>query len=348
MSKGWSGQGQKGIHRSGDGVWGKVIPNPKLKLLDQVREVMRLKHYSIRTERSYCDWIRRYIHFHKMRLREELTQDAKAKMELFLSDLAVNGQVAASTQNQAFNALLFLYREVLDQPLDSIQAVRADRPVRVPVVLTKDETRRVILAMSGTTQLVVKLLYGSGLRRLEALRLRVQDVDLEMKQVTVRDGKGAKDRYTTLAEALIPVLREHLEKVRLRHQEDLKVGFGSVYLPGALERKYPNAAREWRWQYVFPARDLSKDPRTGVMRRHHLDEATIHRAIKTAVARVGIQKSVSSHTFRHSFATHGLQAGADIRTIQELLGHEDVSTTMIYTHVMGQGGCGMKSPLDGL
>jgi integron integrase len=283
-----------------------------------------------------------------MRLREELTQDAKAKMELFLSDLAVNGQVAASTQNQAFNALLFLYREVLNQPLDSIQAVRADRPVRVPVVLTKDETRRVILAMSGTTQLVVKLLYGSGLRRLEALRLRVQDVDLEMKQVTVRDGKGAKDRYTTLAEALIPVLREHLEKVRLRHQEDLKVGFGSVYLPGALERKYPNAAREWRWQYVFPARDLSKDPRTGVMRRHHLDEATIHRAIKTAVARVGIQKSVSSHTFRHSFATHGLQAGADIRTIQELLGHEDVSTTMIYTHVMGQGGCGMKSPLDGL
>jgi integron integrase len=348
MSKGWSGQGQKGIHRSGDEVWGKVIPNPKLKLLDQIREVMRLKHYSIRTERSYCDWIRRYIHFHKMRLREELTQDAKAKMELFLSDLAVNGQVAASTQNQAFNALLFLYREVLNQPLDSIQAVRADRPVRVPVVLTKDETRRVILAMSGTTQLVVKLLYGSGLRRLEALRLRVQDVDLEMKQVTVRDGKGAKDRYTTLAEALIPVLREHLEKVRLRHQEDLKVGFGSVYLPGALERKYPNAAREWRWQYVFPARDLSKDPRTGVMRRHHLDEATIHRAIKTAVARVGIQKSVSSHTFRHSFATHGLQAGADIRTIQELLGHEDVSTTMIYTHVMGQGGCGMKSPLDGL
>jgi integron integrase len=348
MSKGWPGQGQKGIHRSGDGVWSKVIPNPKLKLLDQVREVMRLKHYSIRTERCYCDWIRRYIHFHKMQLREELTQDAKAKMELFLSDLAVNGQVAAATQNQAFNALLFLYREVLHQTLDDIQAVRAARPVRVPVVLTKDETRRVIMAMSGTTQLVVKLLYGSGLRRLEALRLRVQDVDLEMKQVTVRDGKGAKDRYTTLAEALIPVLREHLEKVRLIHQEDLKLGFGAVYLPGALERKYPNAAREWRWQYVFPARDLSKDPRSGQMRRHHLDEATIHRAIKTAVARVGIQKSVSSHTFRHSFATHGLQAGADIRTIQELLGHEDVSTTMIYTHVMGQGGCGMKSPLDAL
>jgi integron integrase len=348
MSKTWSGQGQKGNPGSGERVWARIIPNPKLKLLDQCREVMRLKHYSIRTERCYCDWIRRYIHFHKMRLREELTQEPKAKMELFLSDLAVNGQVAAATQNQAFNSLLFLYREVLGVAVDGVEAVRADRPVRVPVVLTKEETRRVFLAMSGTTQLVVKLLYGGGLRLLEGLRLRVQDVDLEMKQITVRDGKGAKDRYTTLAEVLIPALREHLEKVRLTHQEDLQLGFGAVYLPGALERKYPKAAREWRWQYVFPARLLSKDPRSGQMRRHHLDEATIHRAIKTAVARVGIQKSVSSHTFRHSFATHGLQGGADIRTIQELLGHEDVSTTMIYTHVMGQGGCGMKSPLDSL
>jgi len=346
MSKAWPRQGQK--CGTGGRILGQVVPNPKLKLLDQVREVMRLKHYSLRTERSYCDWIRRYIHFHKMRLREELTQEPKAKIELFLSDLAVNGKVAVATQNQAFNALLFLYREALGVAVEGIEAVRADRPVRVPVVLTKDETRRVILAMSGTTQLVVKLLCGSGLRLLEALRLRVQDVDFEMKQITVRDGKGAKDRYTMFAEVLIPVLREHLEKVRLRHQEDLKMGFGAVYLPGALERKYPKAAREWRWQYVFPARDLSRDPRSGQIRRHHLDEATIHRAIKTAVARVGIQKSVSSHTFRHSFATHGLQGGADIRTIQELLGHEDVSTTMIYTHVMGQGGCGMKSPLDSL
>lgn len=346
MSKAWACQGRK--WGSGVKVYGQVVPNPKLKLLEQVREVMRLKHYSIRTERSYGDWIRRYIHFHRMKLRDELFADPKARMELFLSDLAVNGKVAAATQNQAYNALLFLYREVLGEAIAGIDAVRADRPVRVPVVLTKDETRRVILAMSGTTQLVVKLLYGSGLRLLEALRLRVQDVDLEMKQVTVRDGKGAKDRYTMFAEVLIPVLREHLEKVRLRHQEDLRMGFGAVYLPGALERKYPQAAREWRWQYVFPARDLSKDPRSGQIRRHHLDEATIHRAIKTAVARVGIQKSVSSHTFRHSFATHGLQGGADIRTIQELLGHEDVSTTMIYTHVMGQGGCGMKSPLDSL
>jgi integron integrase len=348
MSRPWAGQGQKGVYRPKDIVLGKIIPNPKLKLLDQVREVMRIKHYSIRTERCYCDWIRRYIHFHKMRLREELCQEPKAKMELFLSDLAVNGRVAAATQNQAFKSLLFLYREVLDQTIEGVSAVRADRPVRVPVVLTQDETRRVILAMSGTTQLVVKLLYGSGLRLLEGLRLRVQDVDLEMKQVTVRDGKGAKDRYTTLAGVLVPVLREHLAAVRLRHQEDLKNGYGAVYLPGALDRKYPNAAREWRWQYVFPARDLSKDPRSGQVRRHHLDEATIHRAIKAAVARVGIHKSVSSHTFRHSFATHGLQGGADIRTIQELLGHADVSTTMIYTHVMGQGGCGMKSPLDSL
>jgi integron integrase len=351
MKRDWKGQDQSGESGSGkskDGVWGKVIPNPKLKLMDQVREVMRLKHYSIRTERCYCDWVRRYIRFHRMLKREELTQGAEAKMELFLSDLAVNGQVAASTQNQAFNSLLFLYREVLHQPLQGVDAVRADRPVRVPVVLTKDETRRVILAMSGTTQLVVKLLYGGGLRLLEALRLRVQDVDLGMKQVTVRDGKGAKDRYTPLAEVLVPVLREHLEAVRLRHQEDLRLGFGAVYLPGALDRKYPNAAREWRWQYVFPARDLSVDPRSGLKRRHHLDEATLHRAIKAAVARAGIAKSVSSHTFRHSFATHGLQRGDDIRTIQEVLGHEDVSTTMIYTHVMGRGGCGMKSPLDSL
>ena len=349
MGKGWKGQGQYGSGKGkGDGAWASVIPNPKLKLMDQIREVMRLKHYSIRTERCYCDWIRRYIRFHKMRAREELSQDSKAKMELFLSDLAVNGQVAASTQNQAFNSLLFLYREVLHQTVEGVDAVRADRPVRVPVVLTQEETGRVFRAMSGTTQLVVRLLYGSGLRLLEALRLRVQDLDFGMKQVTVRDGKGAKDRYAPLAEVLIGPLQEHLESVRLRHQEDLKKGFGAVYLPGALDRKYPNAAREWRWQYVFPARDLSMDPRSGVMRRHHLDEVTIHRAIKTAVARVGIHKSVSSHTFRHSFATHGLQGGADIRTIQEVLGHDDVSTTMIYTHVMGQGGCGMKSPLDNL
>ena len=322
-----------------------IVPNPKLKLLDQVREVMRLKHYAIRTEKAYCDWIKRYVKFHKMRSREEL-QPAEAKMELFLSSLAVEGQVAASTQNQAFNALLFLYREILHQMLENIQAVRADRPVRVPTVLTPEEVKRVIEAMSGTTQLVAKLLYGSGLRLMEGLRLRVQDLDFEMKQLTVRDGKGAKDRFTVLAEGVIPALREHLANVKLTHQEDLAAGNGAVYLPGALDRKYLKAAREWGWQYVFPARDLSTDPRSGVVRRHHLDEATINKAIKAAVARVGIAKRVSSHTLRHSFATHALQRGADIRTIQELLGHNDVSTTMIYTHVLRQGGGGMKSPLD--
>ena len=335
---GWMRQeGRRGIEG--------IIPNPKLKLLDQVREVLRLKHYSIRTETCYCDWIRRYVRFHKLRSRDELN-GGEAKIELFLSDLAVNGHVAASTQNQAFNALLFLYRLVLHQDLQNIQAVRADRPVRVPVVLTAEEAKQVIASMGGVPQLVVKLLYGSGLRLMEALRLRVKDLDFEMKQLTVRDGKGSKDRYTVLAESVIPALREHLVAVQLVHAQDLRQGGGSVFMPGALDRKYPNAAREWRWQYVFPASHLSTDPRSGKVRRHHIDEVTIHRAIKVAVSRVGLTKRVSSHTFRHSFATHALQRGADIRTIQELLGHQDVSTTMIYTHVLRQGGSGMKSPLD--
>jgi integron integrase len=322
-----------------------VIPNPKHKLLDQIREVMRLKHYSIRTERTYCEWVRRYVRFHQMKGREEMLP-AEPKMEAFLSSLAVDGKVAVSTQNQAFNALLFVYREVLHVQVGKIDSVRATRPVRVPSVLTADEARRVIQALSGISQLVVKLIYGSGLRLLEALRLRVQDLDFEMRQLTVRDGKGAKDRYTVLPEAVIPALREQLARVKLLHQEDLQAGYGAVYLPGALDRKYPGAPREWGWQYVFPARGLATDPRTGIVRRHHIDEAGVQHAIKAAVARVGIAKRVSSHTFRHSFATHLLQRGSDIRTIQELLGHNDVSTTMIYTHVIKQGGGGTKSPLD--
>lgn len=346
MQDGENGQLEKALRlQSGRVGHDLVVPNPKLKLLDQVREVLRLRHYSIRTEQTYCDWIRRYIRFHRMKSREELLPGT-GKVEAFLSDLAVNGKVAASTQNQAFNALLFLYREVLHEPFENVQAVRAKRPIRVATVLTPEEVKRVIEAMSGTPQLVAKLLYGSGLRLMEGLRLRVKDLDFEMKQLTVRDGKGAKDRYTVLAEGIIPALREHLAGVRLTHEEDLRAGGGAVYLPGALDRKYPNAAREWGWQYVFPARDLSRDPRSGVVRRHHLDEATINKAIKVAVVRVGIAKHASSHTFRHSFATHALQRGADIRTIQELLGHNDVSTTMIYTHVLRQGGSGMKSPLD--
>jgi len=324
-----------------------ITPNPKLKLLDQVREVMRLKHYSFRTERAYTDWIRRFVKFHAMKCREDM-HPAREKMELFLSDLAVNGQVAAATQNQAFNALLFLYREVLHTPLEGVQAVRAQRPVTVPTVLTPEEVKKVMSAMSGQPLLVVKLIYGSGLRLMEALRLRVKDVDFEMNQVTVHDGKGAKDRFTVLPESLKPALREHLEGVRLTHAEDLREGFGAVHLPGALERKWPGAAREWGWQYVFPARGRSLDPRTGVARRHHLDEATVNKAIKATLVRAGIVKNVSSHTFRHSFATHLLQRGSDIRTIQELLGHNDVSTTMIYTHVLNRGGRGVQSPLDAI
>ncbi len=323
----------------------RIIPNPKLKLLDQVREVLRLKHYSIHTERSYCDWARRYVQFHGMKSRDDL-KDGEAKIEQFLSNLAVRGKVAASTQNQAFNALIFLYREVLGLELGTIEALRTDRPVRVPVVLTPEEVKQTVTTLSGTPQLAVKLLYGSGLRLMEVLRLRVKDVDFGMKQITVRDGKGAKDRYTVLAEGVIPVLQEHLSRVKLTHEEDLRAGQGEVYLPDALERKYPKAAKEWNWQYVFPARGFSTDPRSGVVRRHHVDEATINKAIKAAAARVGITKRVSSHTFRHSFATHALQRGADIRTVQELLGHNDVSTTMIYTHVLRVGGAGMKSPLD--
>ena len=312
--------------------------------MDQVKEVMRLRHYAIRTEQCYCDWIRRYIKFHGMRSRDELS-DARGKVEAFLSDLAVNSNVSASTQNQAFNALLFLYREILGQPFENVQAVKATRPVRVPVVLTV-EARDVITAMSGVPQLVVKLIYGSGLRLLEALRLRVQDIDFSMKQITVRDGKGAKDRFTVLAESVITPLREHLERVRLTHERDLREGGGSVYLPWAMERKYASAASEWKWQYVFPARDLSTDPRSGRIQRHHVDEATVQKAIRAAVLRRSLTKRATSHTFRHSFATHALQRGADIRTIQELLGHNDVSTTMIYTHVLRTGGNGMKSPLD--
>jgi len=343
------------IHKESQGVSSttptpvveSVIPNPNLQLLDQMREVLRVKHYSIRTERAYSDWVRRYVRFHQMRCREDLLP-AEPKIETFLTDLAVKANVAVSTQNQAFNALLFLYREVLHTPLGNIDSVRATRPVRVPTVLTAEEVRQVVGAMSGTPQLVVKLLYGGGLRLLEALRLRIQDLDFGMKQLTVRDGKGAKDRYTVLPESVIPALKEHLERVKLTHQEDLRAGYGAVYLPGALDRKYPAAPREWVWQYVFPARNLSTDPRSQLTRRHHLEEATVQRAIKIAVGRTGIAKRISSHTFRHSFATHLLQRGSDIRTIQELLGHSNVSTTMIYTHVLKQGAGGLKSPLDSL
>ena len=307
------------------------------KLLDQVRDFMRLKHYSIHTERTYCEWIKRYIFFHKMVSREDL-KNGEEKIEKFLTHLAVAENVAPSTQNQAMNALVFLYKKVLKQSLnEEINAVRAAKKTNVPVVLTRDEVRGIIPLLKGDAQLVVKLLYGSGLRIMEALRLRVHDIDYAMKQLTVRSGKGAKDRITTFPESVIPLLENHLRKVKLLHEQDLAQGYGKVYLPYALARKYPHADSEWGWQYVFPSSQLSRDPRTAIIRRHHIDPSVVNKAIKIVVKKLGLKKTISAHTFRHSFATHLLERGTDIRTIQALLGHKDVSTTMIYTHVLQLG-----------
>ena len=325
----------------------KNIPKHR-KLLDEVRDVMRLHHYSIHTERTYCDWIKRYIRYHSMISRQDLIE-GEAKIEAFLTHLAVDKDVAPSTQNQAMNALVFLYKRVLKQSLDQeINAVRATRKINIPVVMTREEVAQVIALMEGVPQLVVKLLYGSGLRIMEAARLRVQDIDYNFKQITVRSGKGAKDRITTFPISVIPLLQNHLAKVRVIHNRDLDQGYGEVYMPNALARKYPNAPKEWNWQYVFPARNISVDPRGGKVRRHHVDPSVVNKAIKAAVHKAGLTKRISAHTFRHSFATHLLQRGTDIRTIQALLGHKDVATTMIYTHVLQQGGQSVLSPLDDL
>jgi integron integrase len=318
------------------------------KLLQEIRTVLRLHHYSIHTERAYVEWVIRFIRFHRMQSRTALFP-AEPKIEAFLTDLAVHGNVAAATQNQAMNALVFLYKRVLHHPLqDRINAIRAAKKVTVPVVMTRDEVAAIIALLDGTPQLVAKLLYGSGLRIMEAVRLRVKDIDYQMRQLTVRSGKGDKDRFTTFPATLAPLLQNHLVRVKTLHQQDLAQGHGEVYLPYALERKYPHAPKEWGWQYVFPSRDVSVDPRSGIARRHHVDPSVINKAIKAAVRRAGLTKPISAHTFRHSFATHLLQRGTDIRTIQQLLGHNDVTTTMIYTHVLQQGGQGVLSPLDDL
>ena len=280
--------------------------------------------------------------------REDLFP-TEPKIEAFLADLAMNGNVAPATQNQAMNALVFLYKRVLNHAMEgSINAVRADKKINVPVVMTREEVAAVISLMDGTAQVVAKLLYGSGLRIMEAVRLRVKDIDYQMKQLTVRAGKGDKDRFTTFPATLTPLLQNHLAGVKTLHQQDLAQGHGETYLPHALARKHPNAAQEWGWQYVFPARNLSVDPRSGITRRHRVDPSVINKAIKVAVRRAGLTKQISAHTFRHSFATHLLQRGTDIRTIQQLLGHNDVATTMIYTHLLQQGGLGVPSPLDDL
>jgi integron integrase len=317
-------------------------PAPK-KLLDQVRDAIRLKHYSIRTEQAYVNWIKRYIHFHNVRHPADM---GAPEVQAFLTHLAVEGNVAASTQNQALSALLFLYNVVLHQDLGPIDAMRAKKPKRLPSVLTKEEVHRVLGHMSGTHLLMAKLLYGSGLRLMECLRLRVKDLDFAQCQILVRDGKGEKDRVTILPESVVVPLQDHLRIVKRTHEEDLAKGYGAAYLPYALERKYPNAEREWIWQYVFPANRLSVDPRSGIVRRHHVHESSLQKAVRAAAQATGIPKRISPHTFRHSFATHLLEAHYDIRTVQELLGHKDVKTTMIYTHVLNRGGLAVRSPLD--
>ena len=318
----------------------------KPKLLDQLRAAIRVRHYSIRTEESYVRWAREFILFHHMRHPQEM---GEAEVSKFLTHLAVNQKVTASTQNQALSALLFFYRNVLKRELGQFQNVeKAKRPQRLPLVFTREEVRAVLAQLEGTERLMASLLYGAGLRLMECLRLRTKDLDFSYRQIVVRDGKGQKDRVTPLPDALIKPLERHLEKVKSIHAGDLKAGFGEVYLPDALERKYPNASKEWGWQYVFPSSKRSVDPRSGVVRRHHQDENTLQRAVGAAVRRAGLIKPGSCHTFRHSFTTHLLEDGYDIRTVQELLGHQDVRTTMIYTHVMNKGGKGVRSPLDSI
>jgi len=316
------------------------------RLLDQVRGKIRLKHYSLRTEQTYLDWIKRFIlHFGKRHPREL----GAPEVEVFLTHLAVAGKVAASTQNQAKSALLFLYREVLEIELPWLDNVeRAKAPKRLPVVLTRAEVQSLLVRLEGTSWLVANLLYGAGLRITEGLRLRVKDVDFARCEILVRDGKGFKDRVTMLPSVLADPLQVHLRRVKALHQEDLVAGYGAVFLPYALERKYPQAAKEWGWQYMFPSAKLSADPRSNVVRRHHLQDVAIQRALKQAVRDAGLAKPATPHTLRHSFATHLLESGYDIRTVQELLGHADVRTTMIYTHVLNKGGRGVVSPLDNL
>ena len=316
----------------------------KPKLLDQVREQIRLRHYSIRTEAVYLEWVKRYIRFHKYRHPQEM---GGPEVEAFLSDLAVRRDVSASTQNQALSAILFLYKQVLQIELPWMDGViRARRPQRLPVVLTREEVASVLAELDGTLWLIASLLYGSGMRLMEALRLRVKDVEFSRLEILIRDGKGQKDRVTMLPRKLAAPLELHLQRVRALHEQDLQEGYGRANLPHALARKYPNAAAEWGWQFVFPSANRSIDPRSGGIFRHHLHEKTIQRSVRNAVRRVGLHKPATPHTLRHSFATHLLESGQDIRTVQELLGHSDVKTTQIYTHVLNRGGLAVLSPLD--
>lgn len=316
-----------------------------VRLLDSVRQAVRLRHYSYRTEKAYVDWIRRYVLFHGKRHPRDM---GGHEVTEFLSHLASSRQVAAATQAQALAALLFLYKHVLKVDLPWLEnVIRARRPKRLPTVLREEEAKRVIANVSAPYSLVAGLLYGSGLRLLEALRLRIKDVDFYHRRIMIRDGKGFKDRVTVLPDSMLEPLKHHLVQVRLLHEQAMRLGYGGVELPHALSRKCPRASTAWGWQYVFPATRPSVDPRSGVSRRHHIMEDTIQRRVREAARKAGIEAPVSPHTFRHSFATHLLEDGYDIRTVQELLGHKDVSTTQIYTHVMAPGTSSVRSPLDG-
>jgi integron integrase len=314
------------------------------KLLELARAEIRRRFYSIRTEQAYLYWIKQFILFHNKRHPSEVGHGGVTE---FLSHLVIHKDVAASTQNQAFSAILFLYRDVLKQPLQPLDGVeRAKRPEKLPVVFSRQEISAILAQLEASKWLIASLLYGSGLRLMECLRLRVKDLDFDYAQIVVRDGKGAKDRVTVLPATLRGPLQGHLVRVRALHEQDLKSGYGRVYLPHALARKYSNASREWCWQYVFPSARMSVDPRSGARRRHHVAETAIQKAVSMAIRRAGVSKPGSCHTFRHSFATHLLEAGYDIRTVQELLGHKEVCTTLIYTHVLNKGGKGVKSPLE--
>ena len=314
------------------------------KLLDQVRNLIRAKHYSLRTEEAYVGWIRQFILFHEKRHPKDMGEN---EISAFLTHLAVKRNVAASTQNQAFNALLFLYRNVLGMEFGVLDNVtRAKKPRKLPVVFTKEEIKEIITQLEGYKWIMAQLMYGAGLRVMECVRLRVKDIDFGYRQIIVRSGKGNKDRVTMLPEIASDPLKRHLEKVKAIHERDIKAGFGTVHLPYALSRKYKNADRSWAWQYAFPASKRAIDPRSGIERRHHIHESVIQRAVKQAIRSAKIPKTGNCHALRHSFATHLLEAGYDIRTVQDLLGHKDVSTTMIYTHVLNKGGRGVKSPVD--
>ena len=323
----------------------KFKPNPELKLMEQVRQVLRYHHYAYRTEQTYCDWIVQYIKFHNCKNHPQ--NMGKTEIETFLSHLAVHKNVSASTQRQALNAIIFLYRNVLNIPVEGqIEPVKSKRFKRPPVVMTQNEVKSVLCQMQGNHLLMAGLLYGCGLRLMECIRLRVHDLDFERNKIYVRAAKGGKDRITLLPQSIKEDLCVQVEKVKKIHESDLSEGYGETYLPHALARKYPNAAKDLRWQYVFPSKKISRDPRMEIFRRHHVLESGLQKAVRLAVFRAGIMKQIGCHTFRHSFATHMLENGVNIRAVQELLGHADVKTTEIYTHVMEKNLSTISSPLD--